>query len=73
MSEQLFLQEQINNLEIKVAFQEQTIDELNDALTEQQKSLAKLTTQIAFLITKLKAMEPSNMANASEETPPPHY
>ncbi|MFD2176973.1 SlyX family protein [Veronia pacifica] len=67
------LQKQIDDLECKLAFQEHTIEELNDALTEQQKSIDKLNTQIAYLVTKLKAMEPSNIANMAEETPPPHY
>ncbi|AMG30371.1 SlyX protein [Grimontia hollisae] len=71
-TEQL-LQKQIDDLEIKQAFQEQTIEELNDALTQQQRTLDKMNTQIAFLVTKLKAMEPANIASMSEETPPPHY
>ncbi|RXJ73428.1 SlyX protein [Veronia nyctiphanis] len=67
------LQKQIDDMECKLAFQEHTIEELNDALTEQQKSIDKLNTQIAFLVTKLKVMEPSNLASMTEETPPPHY
>lgn len=67
------LEQKVENLEIKVSFQEHTIEELNDALTKQQADIDKLTAQIRFLLDKLKAMEPSNIANASEETPPPHY
>ncbi|WP_028025933.1 SlyX family protein [Enterovibrio calviensis] len=67
------LQKQIEDLEIKQAFQEHTIDELNDALTGQQKTIDRMNTQIAFLVTKLKAMEPANIASMNEETPPPHY
>lgn len=67
------LQQQIDDLEIKLAFQEHTIDELNDAVTQQQITLDKLNVQIVFLVNKLKSMEPSNIANMSEETPPPHY
>ncbi len=67
------LQTKIDRLEEKMAFQENTIEELNDALTQQQKLISKLQTQMAFLITKMKAMEPSNIANMSDETPPPHY
>lgn len=67
------LQQQIDNLEIKQAFQEHTIEELNDALTQQQMTTTKLAAQIAFLVSKLKAMEPSFIASISDETPPPHY
>lgn len=63
----------IEQLETKISFQELTIDELNDALTMQQKDIDKLTTQVGFLLNKLKAMEPANIANANEESPPPHY
>ncbi len=67
------LQQQIHDLEIKVAFNEHTIEELNDALTQQQLTLDKLHIQVGFLVNKLKAMEPANIASMAEETPPPHY
>ncbi len=67
------LQQKIDELEIKVAFHEHTLDELNDALTQQQISLDKLHLHITFLVNKLKTMEPTNIASMSEETPPPHY
>ncbi len=67
------LQKKIDTLEIKQAFQEHTIDELNDALVELQKTTSKLSGQISFLVSKLKSMEPANIASLSDETPPPHY
>ncbi|MEJ2764569.1 SlyX family protein [Photobacterium sp. MCCC 1A19761] len=67
------LQAQIDELEMKQAFQEQTIEELNQALTQQQFAIDKMHTQLQFLVGKVKGMEPSNMASESEETPPPHY
>ncbi len=73
MNELERLQQQIEDLEIKLAFQEHTIEELNDAVTEQQNAIMRMNTQIAFLVTKLKAMEPANIASMNEETPPPHY
>ena len=67
------LQAQIDELEMKQAFQEQTIEELNQALTQQQFVIDKMQTQMQFLVGKVKGIEPSNMAIESEETPPPHY
>lgn len=67
------LQSQIEDLEIKYAFQEHTIDELNDALTNLQKTCTTMSQQIAFLVSKLKTMEPANLASLSDESPPPHY
>ncbi|MBC7003493.1 SlyX family protein [Photobacterium sp. BZF1] len=67
------LQARIDELEMKQAFQEQTIEDLNQALTEQQFLIDKMQTQLKFMVGKVKGMEPSNLANESEETPPPHY
>ncbi|WP_318451481.1 SlyX family protein [Photobacterium leiognathi] len=67
------LQHRIDELEMKQAFQEQTIDELNEALTKQQFMIDKMEVQLRFLVGKVKGMQTSNMATESEETPPPHY
>ena len=66
-------QEAIAELETKIAFQEHTIDALNDALANQQILIDKMQYQLKHVIDKVKGMEPSNIAKMSEETPPPHY
>ncbi len=63
----------IAELEMKVAFQDHTIDALNDSITEQQYQLDKVNFQLKHLIDKVKSIQPSDIAKASEETPPPHY
>lgn len=63
----------IEELQTKLAFQEHTIDELNEALTSQQHQLEKVQVQLRHVLDKVKAMEPSSIAKMSEETPPPHY
>ncbi|MCW8093303.1 SlyX family protein [Alteromonas sp. ASW11-130] len=63
----------IEDLQTKVAFQEHTIELLNDALTGQQHQLEKLQYQMKHVLQKVKTIEPSNIAKQSEETPPPHY
>ncbi|MDG6447892.1 SlyX family protein [Glaesserella parasuis] len=60
-------------LETKIAFQEHTIEELNQALVDQQFALDKLQQQVRHLAEKLQGIQPSNIASRSEETPPPHY
>ncbi|WED22077.1 SlyX family protein [Vibrio sp. JC009] len=67
------LEQRINDLEVKAAFQEQTIEELNEALSQQQLLISKMQEQMKFVVGKLKGMDSSNMAKESEETPPPHY
>ncbi|MBW3697379.1 SlyX family protein [Vibrio sp. T187] len=63
----------IDDLECKLAFQEQTIDDLNEALTQQQLLITKMQDQMKYVVGKVKNMDSSNLADASEETPPPHY
>lgn len=67
------LRSEIESLQTQVAFQEDTIEQLNQALTDQQMQLDKIHFQMKQLVNKVKQIEPSNMADASEETPPPHY
>jgi len=65
--------DRIEELETKLSFQEATLEELSQEIFELNKVVAEQQFQIQLLISKLKAVEPSNIASQSEETPPPHY
>ncbi|WP_194439700.1 SlyX family protein [Vibrio fluminensis] len=67
------LENRINDLECQIAFQEQTIDSLNDALSQQQLLITKMQDQMKYVVGKVKNIDGSNLADPSEETPPPHY
>ena len=67
------LEDRIDELECKLAFQEQMVDELNDALSQQQLLISVMKDQMKFVVGKVKNLDGSNLADASEETPPPHY
>lgn len=67
------LENRINDLECQLAFQEQTIESLNDALSQQQLLITKVQDQMKYVVGKVKNMDSSNLADPSEETPPPHY
>ncbi|MUK48979.1 SlyX family protein [Aliivibrio fischeri] len=67
------LEQKISDLECQMAFQEQAIDELNDALSQQQLLITNMQVQMKFMVGKMKTMDSSNMADPTEETPPPHY
>ena len=69
--EQLMLD--IEQLQTKVAYQEDSLEKLSDALAAQQNQLEKLQFQVQFLVNKLNNMQASNIADATEEAPPPHY
>ncbi len=57
-------------LETKLAFQEDTIAKLSDALVAQQARIDRLEARIAQLVEELRAQHDAGDA-ASE--PPPHY
>jgi SlyX protein len=67
------VQTDIEQLQMKMAFQEDTIESLNQALIVQQKQMDDLQFQLKQLVSKISAIEPSNMASENEEMPPPHY
>lgn len=67
------LTNKVDDLECKIAFQEQTIEELNEALSQQQMLISKMEQQMRYIVGKVKNMDTSNLADQSEETPPPHY
>ena len=66
MQIQQMLENRIEELETKIAFQEQLLDELNHALVQQQFDIDKMQVQLRYMANKLKDFQ-------SEETPPPHY
>ncbi len=67
------VQAQIEELQTKLAFQELTVEELNQEVIKLNRLVAHQQHQIQLLVGKLQAMEPSNIATQAEETPPPHY
>ncbi|EGR2797920.1 SlyX protein [Vibrio navarrensis] len=67
------LENRLNDLECQLAFQEQTIEELNDALAQQQLLIGKMQHQMKYMVGKMKNMETSNLADPAKEPPPPHY
>jgi SlyX protein len=67
------MEDRLAELESRVAFQDNTIQELNDVIVKQQHQLDHLVSQYQELRDQLQAILPSVLANISEETPPPHY
>ena len=63
--------ERLDALEVRVAFQDQTIEELNLAITEQWSTIDLLTKKLAMLEEQVRSG--SYIADPSGEKPPPHY
>jgi SlyX protein len=67
------IQEQVMSLEIKLAFQDDLVETLNQIVIGQQQQLDLLQQQVQLLYQQLKSLQPSNIADLAEEAPPPHY
>jgi SlyX protein len=67
------MQERLEELEVRVAFQDKTIQELNDVVTRQQREIDRLAQQLEALKAQVRAAAPSLVVGREEETPPPHY
>lgn len=67
------LEQRITDLESQLAFQEDTIEQLNQEITSLNIQQQTMVKQIALLAEKFKAQKGSIVASEAEETPPPHY
>ena len=64
---------QIVELETRLAFQEHTLQALNDVVTRQQQQIDALVREVQTLKDRLRAAAPSPVGPLEDEKPPPHY
>ncbi len=67
------LEQRINEVETRLAFQETTLQELNEALTSQQQQLTQLHALLEKLRERIAELASNMQADSSVEPPPPHY
>ncbi|ASD65761.1 MULTISPECIES: SlyX family protein [Pseudoalteromonas] len=67
------IENRITELEAKLAFQEDTIETLNEELKAHQQRLAKMQRQIELLAEKMKEGRDPGLMPQHQEPPPPHY
>ncbi|MGY2290344.1 SlyX family protein [Pseudomonas sp. SDO528_S397] len=66
------LQTRVMDLESRLAFQDDTIETLNDILVAQQRAVEHLQLQMTALL-KRQAEMGGQFETSEEEAPPPHY
>lgn len=71
--QQVDLNIRIVELETRLAFQEHTLQALNDVVTRQQQQIETLVREVHALKDRLCAAAPSLVAPIEDEKPPPHY
>ncbi|HWU18068.1 MAG TPA: SlyX family protein [Devosia sp.] len=65
------LAERLEALETRIAFQDQTIEELNATITAQWRVIDGLTRKLTTLEEQVRSG--THIADPSTEPPPPHY
>lgn len=63
----------LEKLEERAAFQEQSIEDLNNTITDQWKLFDGLKRDIARLTDEMREVESGMDGNSRREPPPPHY
>lgn len=64
--------DRINDLESRIAFQEDALDKLSDVVAHQELELEKLTRMIRLLNEKIQQVSLGE-SNSGADVPPPHY
>jgi SlyX protein len=67
------LHERIDKLEIRIAYQDEIIDDLNTTIVAQWKQIDALTRQVALLVDRVQEAEGKAGGSSAPEPPPPHY
>jgi SlyX protein len=73
MSSTESLNARIDTLEMRIAYQDQTIEDLNNTIVAQWKQIDGLTRQVANLLDRVQEAETGAARPNAPEPPPPHY
>jgi SlyX protein len=60
-------------LEIRVAYQDQVIEDLNQTIIDQWKKLDALRRQLNEVLDRVQEVEDNSGSPRAPEPPPPHY
>ncbi|WP_410402926.1 SlyX family protein [Halopseudomonas pelagia] len=67
------LESRIADLEVRLVFQDDTLQALNDVVAAQQMELEKLRRSLEVLARRQADLAASMPGEASDDAPPPHY
>lgn len=67
------LEERLDEMEMRLTFQDDLINTLSDQVATQEMELRELWAAKQLLHSQMKELSPSNIKSEEEETPPPHY
>lgn len=68
-----YLEDHIEALESRNAFQDDVIEQLSHELSVHQTEINELKLQLKMLVERFKSQQNSSLMKAEDEPPPPHY
>ena len=63
----------LDSLETRIAYQDETIEDLSKTIAAQWKEIDRLTRELAVLSERVARAEEGPGSDPAEEPPPPHY
>jgi SlyX protein len=60
-------------LEVRIAYQERTIEDLSTTVADQWRQIDQLVKQVERMTDRLRSVEASVPSSGEPEPPPPHY
>lgn len=73
MNDDEVLNARIDALEIRIAYQDEIIEDLNKTVVAQWKQIDALTRRLANLLDRVREAEHKAGVPSTPEPPPPHY
>lgn len=67
------LQTRVEELEMKVTFQDDLIEKLNQSLVQHHNDIRTLTRMVEKMGNDMQDLQQNTVIDQSQETPPPHY
>jgi len=67
------LEQHVEALESRNAFQDDVIEQLNNELTIHQSEIAELKAQLKIVAERIKSNSTVDTGKIEQEPPPPHY
>ena len=69
----MLTEERLMELEIKLSYQEDLLQELNSIVASQQKQISQLEGTFRLLYERMKSISVEDGTNQTDNQPPPHY
>ncbi|TQV76611.1 SlyX family protein [Aliikangiella marina] len=73
MTSETNIADRLAELELKVTFQDDLIEKLNQALIQQQDDIRMLTKLLEKMSSDMQDLQESSVIDQKLEVPPPHY